>query len=151
LGARIIAASNHRYGSASQILEPTPPANMGDGWETARARGAGAHQWVLVQLARVGLVTEIACDFNYFIFNNPLTMDFFGHHIAAGWQRLTPRTRVKEWRGSRHSWPLPAAYQLSHVVVRVFPCGGFNRLEIRGEPTTTPLPQVSLPTWLLPA
>ncbi|GAA0942348.1 hypothetical protein GCM10009575_058640 [Streptomyces rhizosphaericus] len=129
---------------------------MGDGWETRRRRGGG-NDWVIVELAARGHLTQAALDTSYFIGNSPGSARLWGIDATVAdpddpgaWFDLLPRTRLQ--RDTRYRFRIHASRPVSHVKLAIYPDGGLARLRLFGEPTPAGLATLVL-RWfdLLPA
>lgn len=128
VGGEIVEVSNQHYGPAAAILAPGPPRGMHDGFETRRARAAGASDFVVVKLAVAVRLSRISLDFAYFINNSPdrMSIELFD---GSTWHMLMAETKVKQYRGNVLSLAVPLSMpRVVQVRVRCVPCGGFNRL-----------------------
>lgn len=144
LGARVVATSNNRYGHSQQLIAEAPPQSMGDGWETSRSRGQAHLDYVVVELARPGLLDQIEVDFSYFVLNNPVALRLLGATTEASalpaddaWVVIADRTPVKALAGQKLIVDTPALRArgpFSHIRLETFPDGGANRLRVVGRP-----------------
>jgi allantoicase len=67
----VISVSDNYFSSQDNALMPNRGINMGDGWETRRSRLPGNKEWILIKLARAGIVNKIEVDTNHFKGNFP--------------------------------------------------------------------------------
>ncbi|KAI9801466.1 MAG: Allantoicase [Piccolia ochrophora] len=70
-GGVAVAASNERFGPRGNVLLPGRGKDMGDGWETARSRGAEHEDWCVVKLGWEGWVDRVVVDTKDFKGNFP--------------------------------------------------------------------------------
>ncbi|KAJ5095339.1 hypothetical protein NUU61_004695 [Penicillium alfredii] len=82
LGGLSLAASDQHFTPASNILLPGRGKDMGDGWETARSRGAGHVDWTVVKLGLPGSVAQVIVDTKDFRGNFPRAVRV--HGLVAG-------------------------------------------------------------------
>ncbi|MBU3863451.1 allantoicase [Streptomyces sp. 4503] len=155
-GGRVVDASDRFYSPPNNVLSPGLPRVMGDGWETRRRRGGG-NDWMIVELAVRGHLTQAAVDTSYFIGNSPGSARLRGIDATVAdpddpgaWFDLLPRTRLQ--RDTRHRFRIGASRPVSHVKLDIYPDGGLARLQLFGEPTPAGLAALGL-RWfdLLPA
>ncbi|MDQ1661031.1 MAG: allantoicase [Blastococcus sp.] len=130
-GASVTAVSNEFYGRPQQLIGRGLARSMGEGWETARRRGAG-NDWVEVSLACEGVVTLAELDTTWFLGNAPGSASVTGTG-PDGDVVLLPRTRLQP--DTRHRFVLDAAPAVERVRLDVFPDGGMARLRLWGHPT----------------
>ncbi|HJR92216.1 MAG TPA: allantoicase, partial [Acidimicrobiia bacterium] len=76
VGGRGTVASDAHYSSPANLVSPTDPEGMWDGWETSRRRGPG-HDWAVVELGLPGTIHAIDVDTRHFKGNAPgwVTLD----------------------------------------------------------------------------
>ncbi|MES4903311.1 MULTISPECIES: allantoicase [unclassified Streptomyces] len=158
-GGRVVDASDRFYSPPNNVLSPGLPRVMGDGWETRRRRG-GSNDWMTVELAARGHLTQAVVDTSYFIGNSPGSARLRGIDATvadpddpSAWFDLLPRTRLQ--RDTRHRFRLGTSRPsrpVTHVKLDIYPDGGLARLRLFGEPTAAGLATLGL-RWfdLLPA
>ncbi len=143
-GGVALACNDEHYGSISNLITPGRGINMGDGWETRRRREPG-NDWVVIALARPGVVREIEIDTAHFKGNFPDSCSVLGTHLdlvgleslKAGsehWQELLPRIKLKADSIHRFSQELIYTGTITHIRVNIFPDGGLSRVRVMGEP-----------------
>ncbi|MGH7673844.1 MAG: allantoicase, partial [Gemmatimonadales bacterium] len=69
-GGVALLCSDQFFSEPINLIMPGRPANMGDGWETRRRRGAG-HDWVALRLGHRGLIQTVEVDTTHFKGNYP--------------------------------------------------------------------------------
>jgi allantoicase len=133
-GARVTGCSNMFYSSPANLISPGGPANMGDGWETARRRTDG-NDWVQIQLAAAGLIRLAELDTTHFIGNAPGWAALAGRSASdpepdalAGWAQLLPRTGLQP--DTLHRFRTDCGSEVDCVRLDVFPDGGMARLRL---------------------
>lgn len=82
LGGIVLGASDQHFTPASNIILPGRGKDMGDGWETARSRGAGHVDWAIAKLGVPGTVAKVVVDTKDFRGNFPRTVRV--HGLVAG-------------------------------------------------------------------
>ncbi len=136
-GGRIVACSDQHFGIVGNLLLPMAPENMGDGWETKRRRGPG-HDWVVLQLGSVGILSRVELDTTHFKGNFPDRCSMDGcrdynesNPDANHWDEVLPEKRLKP--DFKHSFDeFSTAGPFSHVRLNIIPDGGVARLRVFG-------------------
>ena len=138
-GAQAIACSDMYFSEMHNLLKATPPANMGDGWETKRSRPPG-DDWVIIKLGHAGIPNALEVDTAFFKGNYPqqFAVDALMWPDAAPWQLLTvplwteviEKTNLGADKVHRFEWPDTQA--ITHIRVRIYPDGGISRLRLNG-------------------
>lgn len=82
-GGIALSASDQHYTPASNTLLPGRGLNMGDGWETARSRGADHVDWVVVRLGLRGTIERVLVDTLHFRGNFPRAVRVHGLDVGA--------------------------------------------------------------------
>lgn len=131
VGGQAIDVSDAHYASPANLVSPTEPEGMWDGWETARRRGPG-HDWSVIRLGLPGLITGVDVDTRHFKGNAPgwVTID-----VATGeeeWVEACGRTAVKPHFVNRIDFPEPV--HADRVRLNIHPDGGVARLRVWGRP-----------------
>lgn len=133
LGGLVVGCSDMFYGAPQQLLLPGLARVMGEGWETARRRGAG-NDWVTVRLAVPGQIRAVELDTSHFKGNAPGWAALGAAHSdvddPTSWSELLPRTRLQP--DTRHRFRVPAGPAATHVRLDIFPDGGLARLRLYG-------------------
>jgi allantoicase len=131
VGGEAIDASDVHYSPPSNLLRPTEPAGMWDGWETRRRRGPG-NDWATFRLGLPGVVEMVEVDTRHFKGNAPGWVSIGLSHDGESWEELVSRVEVDPDQvnlvpiGS----PAPAAF----LRLDIHPDGGVARLRVRGTP-----------------
>ncbi len=115
---------------------------MGEGWETARRR-EGGNDWVVTRLAGAARLRDVVFDTSRFLGNAPAQVQISGASIDPAlddpldgqtWTPLVARRPVLP--DTPHRFRIdPAAPEVTHLRVDIYPDGGFARLRARGELT----------------
>ncbi|GAB3411027.1 allantoicase [Flindersiella endophytica] len=141
-GGRVLDASNRFFSRPGNLIMPGVPQQMSDGWETARRRDDG-NDWVLVQLARRGLIRVVELDTSCFIGNAPAFAAVRGLDVppapydaaalneSSRWFDLLPRTRLQP--DTPHRFLLADPQPATHLRLDIYPDGGLARLRCFGE------------------
>ncbi|CAN7759073.1 allantoicase [Caballeronia sp. LjRoot31] len=143
-GARIVAANNQHYGSASNLLLPTRAANMGEGWETRRRREPGC-DWCIIELATPGEISQISVDTAHFKGNFADRCSLQGAFVRAGtdeslitqsmfWPVLLGEQKLEMDRV--HTFVSTQSMPVTHVRFNILPDGGVSRLRLMGRSST---------------
>ena len=139
-GGRAIACSDEHFGSMHNLNLPGRGVDMGDGWETARRRGAG-NDWVVVSLGGSGTVERVEIDTAHFKGNYPdrasLEAGFFDQHADMlsedpRWRTLLAETKLQPDKVHRFDRELREIDRVSHVRMSIYPDGGVSRLRLFG-------------------
>jgi allantoicase len=147
-GGDVIACSDRFYSSPRNVLAPGLARVMGDGWETRRRRSDG-HEWLVVRLAGVSVLSLAEIDTSLYIGNSPGAASLAGFDGSLGtvpvsdpgaWFPLLPRTALLP--DTPHRFRLPSAPAVTHVRLDVFPDGGIARLRLHGSLTEEGLADV---------
>lgn len=69
-GARTLACSDAFFSRMENLIDPAPPQNMGQGWETKRSP-VPRQDWVIVELAAPGRLEMLDLDTAFFKGNHP--------------------------------------------------------------------------------
>lgn len=135
-GGAVVGWSDLHYGRPQNLLLPGRSTHMGDGWETRRRRGPG-HDWMIVRLARRGVIERIELDTDHYKGNAPgsarLEQTDAGPSFDAGkarWRVLVPKAAIEP--NARHRWDSVGARAATHVRLNIYPDGGVARLRLFG-------------------
>jgi len=136
-GGRVIACSDQHFGSARNLLLPDAPKNMEDGWETRRRRGPG-HDWVVLQLGSIGILSRVELDTTHFKGNYPdrCSMDGCRDYNESNpeaniWDEVLSEKRLKP--DFKHCFDeFSTAGPFSHFRLNIIPDGGVARLRVIG-------------------
>ncbi|MGF6936119.1 allantoicase [Paraburkholderia sp. UCT70] len=139
-GARIVAANNQHYGSASNLLLPTRAANMGEGWETRRRREPGC-DWCIIELATPGEISQVNVDTAHFKGNFADRCSLQGAFVSAGtdeslitqsmfWPVLLDEQKLEMDRV--HTFAPSRSMSVTHARFNILPDGGVSRLSLMG-------------------
>ncbi len=142
-GGRAVACSDMFFSSMTNLIMPGRGVNMGDGWETKRRRGPG-HDWVILQLARVGRVRKLEIDTAHFKGNFPDTASVDACHAPGQpvdgltwpnytWKELLPRQKLRADAVHTFAAELLDVGPVSHVRLNIHPDGGVSRFRVWGE------------------
>jgi allantoicase len=131
VGGEALDASDSYYSPPSNMLRPTEPAGMWDGWETKRRRGPG-HDWATFRLGLAGMIEEVVVDTRYFKGNAP---GWVSVHLAEDderWAEALVRAPVDAHAVNRLS--LGQAAHAALVRLDIHPDGGVARFRVMGRP-----------------
>ena len=124
------------------LIKPTAPASMADGWETRRRRVPG-NDWVMLRLGKPGTVQCIEIDTSYFKGNNPARCAIRGALLdeeppnpedSACWPLLLPPVALGPDQLQWFQREVLDLGVVSHVRLDIYPDGGIARLRLYGEP-----------------
>ncbi len=142
-GGVAMACNNEHYGSVRNILAPGRGVNMGDGWETRRRREPG-HDWVVIALARPGMVRRIDVDTAHFKGNYPDTCSVQGTNLdldhsvsmetqSESWNELLPPVKLQADCEHRFTDEIRETGTVRYVRLNIYPDGGISRLRMFAE------------------
>jgi allantoicase len=131
MGGRWLEASDFHYSPPSNLLRPTDPIGMWDGWETKRRRGPG-HDWATFRLGLPGEVESVVVDTRYFKGNSPGWVSVEVSRDGEIWEMVLDRAEVKPDRVNRLS--LEQAVSAGFVRLSIHPDGGVARFRVMGSP-----------------
>ena len=141
-GGKAVAWNDAHFGVPSNMLAPTPGANMGDGWETRRRREPG-NDWAVIALGHPGIVKRILVDTAFFKGNYPdrcsiegTAAETVGGNGDEDWFEVLPEVKLEADRehvfeGADISDHGP----ITHVRLNIYPDGGVSRLRLFGNIT----------------
>ena len=146
-GGLALACNDQHFGHMGNLIAPGRGINMGDGWETRRRRNPG-NDWVILRLARKGVVSKIEVDTNFFKGNYPdrcsvesvilpanlpanfSVEDWESQNIA--WQTLLPEQKLQADHQHFFETELQAVVAVTHLRLNIFPDGGVSRFRVLG-------------------
>ncbi|KAI9505203.1 Allantoicase [Coemansia spiralis] len=128
LGAKVVRASDERFGAASNLLQTSAPQKA-DAWVTRRHSAEA--EWAEIRLGSAGTIAGFDID----------TRGLDGDHASGvsiqglcdnEWHELLPTVEIAA--NSRHQLALwtPTAQVYSHVRISLHPDGGVSRLRVYG-------------------
>jgi allantoicase len=141
-GALVLACSDMFFGHRHNLIMPGRGVDMGDGWETKRRRGPG-YDWVVIRLAKRGVVKRVEVDTAHFKGNYPDTCslevcDAEGSVVDEGtlsslaWREILSRTKLQAHTRHFYEAELSETGAATHVRFNIYPDGGVSRLRIYG-------------------
>ena len=141
-GGRVISCSDMFFGHRHNLIMSGRAANMSDGWETKRRRGAG-HDWVIIKLGAVGQVRRLEVDTAWFKGNFPESCSLEATNasdlteerltdLSVEWKSILPRTKLQAHTRHFFENEILDAGQVSHLRFNIFPDGGVSRLRVYG-------------------
>lgn len=143
-GGRVEWCSDSFYSSATPLIAPNRPHNMGDGWETRRRRDVGpeTHDAVIVSFAVPADLRRIEIDTSYYVFNASAEVSVLGTRCEPdrehGWGLVAfdipvlARTRLLPDARQVFAVDVPGVTALR---VQAYPDGGIARVRALGVPT----------------
>lgn len=131
VGGEAIDASDVHYSPPSNMLRPTEPAGMWDGWETKRRRGPG-NDWATFRLGLRGTVSSVEVDTRHFKGNAPGSVSIGVSAEGEVWHQVVARAEVKphEVNIVTIEPPVDAVF----IRLDIHPDGGVARIRVRGTP-----------------
>jgi allantoicase len=134
VGGEATDASDVHYSPPSNMLRPTEPAGMWDGWETKRRRGPG-HDWATFRLGLPGMVEQIEVDTRFFLGNCPGWVSVSLSDDASTWNEVVAGAEMKP--DAVNVIDLEQAAHAGYLRLDIHPDGGVARIRVRGGPTAT--------------
>ncbi|MDX1467884.1 MAG: allantoicase [Acidimicrobiia bacterium] len=129
VGGEFIDASNYHYNPPSKMLQPTEPAGMWDGWETARRRGPG-HDWASFRLGLAGVVESVDADTSFFKGNSPGWVSVEVSDDGEDWSTVIDHQAVEP--DSVNHLPMESPTACGFVRLSIHPDGGMARMRVWG-------------------
>jgi len=140
-GGVAISCSDQHFGTKDNLLLPGRGKDMGDGWETARSRGADHIDWTIVRLGAPGYVQKVVVDTAHFRGNFPqkvkleaIKWETNGEpgSDAEGWKEIVPPSKCGP--DQEHEFESAAKGDIvTHVKIIIIPDGGVKRLRVFGK------------------
>jgi allantoicase len=140
-GGCAIDCSDMFYGNAQNLLMPGEPANMGEGWETKRRRGAG-NDWAVIELGAAGRIARVLVDTTHFKGNSPgrCTLEVCSSPGATAeqlrddstWSPLLASSKLQPHLRHYFQDEVQQNNEVTHVRLQIFPDGGLARLRLWG-------------------
>lgn len=131
VGGEAVNASDVHYSPPSNLLRPTEPVGMWDGWETKRRRGPG-NDWVELRLGMPGTIESVVIDTRYFKGNAPGWVSVLVSEDGIGWETVLDRVAVAPHDVARLDLPVPT--HAGYLRVDIHPDGGLARFKALGRP-----------------
>ena len=153
-GGKAIACNDDYFSHKGNINMPNRGVNMGDGWETKRNRTPGNKDWLILRLARKGVIQKIVVDTCHFKGNYPdrcmlegcvfpVENDFLLAHtveernpdlIGKGvtWTPILPQMKLQADTEHYFEQEILTHQPFTHVRLTIFPDGGVSRLRLFG-------------------
>jgi allantoicase len=132
VGGEAVDASDFHYSPPSNLLRPTEPVGMWDGWETRRRRGPG-NDWATFRLGLPGAVERVEVDTRHFKGNAPGWVSVHLSDDGESWREVVSRAGVEPDRVNIvpvGSSPVHASF----LRLDIHPDGGVARLRVWGTP-----------------
>ena len=129
IGGEALDASDAHYSPPSNLLRPTTPQGMWDGWETRRRRDSG-HDWATFRLGMPGVVEEFVVDTRHFKGNSP---GWVSIHVSGSdevWNEVLTRAPVRA--DSVNRLPLDTPVEAALLRLDIHPDGGVARFRVLG-------------------
>ena len=137
-GGTVLQASDMFFGHKHNLIMPGRAADMSDGWETKRRRGAG-YDWCIVKLGAAGTIERVEVDTSHFKGNYPDSCSIEVGNTnddanldAVSWQELLPNARLQAHARHVFAEELKNCGTATHVRFNIFPDGGVSRLRLYG-------------------
>jgi allantoicase len=131
IGGEAVNASDVHYSPPSNLLRPTEPAGMWDGWETKRRRGPG-NDWVELRLGMPGRIETVVIDTRHFKGNAPGWVSIHVSEDGAAWAMVLDRVAINPHDVAHLQLPNPT--HAAYLRVDIHPDGGLARVMALGRP-----------------
>jgi allantoicase len=131
VGGTALEASDVHYSHPSNLLRPSGPAGMWDGWETKRRRGPG-NDWATFRLGLPGMVQSVEVDTRYFKGNSPGWVSIHVSDDGETWEEVASMAGVIADSINPISLSRPA--HAGFLRLDIHPDGGVARLRVLGHP-----------------
>ena len=131
VGGEALEASDVHYSPPSNLLRPTEPAGMWDGWETKRRRGPG-NDWVVFRLGMPGTVGSLVIDTRHFKGNAPGWVSASFSEDGKKWALALDRAPVSPHEVAE--LVLPGSVHAGYLKLDIHPDGGLARVKAMGRP-----------------
>jgi len=141
-GGKAIACNDMFFSSMNNLILPYRGINMGDGWETKRNRTPGNRDWVILKLAKPGIIDRIVVDTAHFKGNYPdsCTIEFCNCkndddviNNRVEWQLLLTSKKLTADAEHEIVEGINCPSAVTHVRLNIFPDGGISRLRLFGK------------------
>jgi allantoicase len=143
-GAKSVLCNDMFFSHMDNLIMPGRGINMGDGWETKRNRTLNNKDWVIVQLAHVGVIEKILIDTCHFKGNYPDSFLLEGCNIAEAdlgkidfekmeWKPIMPQTKLTADFEHFFEDEITNKGPFTHVRLNIFPDGGISRMRLWGK------------------
>jgi allantoicase len=139
-GGKAIACNDMFFSSMDNLLMPGRGVNMGDGWETKRNRTPGNVDWVIIRLAKPGVIENILVDTKHFKGNYPHSCSLEGvfaendEAVITGnpsWKTIVAKKELSA--DNEQEFSSESQEVFSHVKMNIYPDGGISRLRLFGK------------------
>ena len=129
VGGEAVDASDSFFSPPANMIRPTDPAGMWDGWETKRRRGPG-HDWAVFRLGLAGVVDRVLVDTRFFKGNSPGWVSLHTSDDGESWEEVITRHAVEPDTVNGITLDPPVA--ASYLKLDIIPDGGVARFRALG-------------------
>ena len=146
-GGKAIACNDDYFSHKDNINMPNRGINMGDGWETKRNRIPNNRDWLILRLARKGIIRKILVDTCHFKGNYPDRCMLEGCNFplendillantegveGVVWTPILPEMKLQADTEHYFETEILTHQAFTHVRLTIFPDGGISRLRLFG-------------------
>ncbi len=137
-GGKSILCNDMFFSHMDNLIMPGKGVNMGDGWETKRNRTPNNRDWVVIRLAKKGLINKIMIDTHHFKGNYPDSCMIEGcisdtdDTGSMEWQTVLPQSKLQAHQEHHFEEEIENQGPFTHVQLSIFPDGGISRLRLWG-------------------
>jgi allantoicase len=141
-GGKAIACNDMFFSAMSNLIMPGRGINMGDGWETKRNRTPGNRDWVILKLAKEGIIERIIVDTCHFKGNYPDRCSIEACTSASDndviankvqWETILDEQKLSPDAEHEFEKEIAQHRPVTHVRLNIFPDGGISRLRLFGK------------------
>ncbi len=141
-GGKAIACNDMFFSAMGNLIMPGRGVNMGDGWETKRNRTPGNRDWVVLKLAKAGMIGRIVVDTCHFKGNYPDSCSIEGCTADNNeevindknqWLMILPAQKLSADHEHEFVREINENTGITHVRLNIFPDGGISRLRLFGK------------------
>lgn len=142
-GGKTLLCSDMHYGAMDNLLKPTKAADAKDAWVTQRNRAYGGCDWVVVELAKEGIIHQAIVDTTHLEGNYPERFTLEGVKLPQGTKITKENIKDLPWTEIVDDQKLEANKEnlvkelddeetFTHVRLKIYPDGGVSRLRLLG-------------------
>lgn len=142
-GAKAVLCNDMFFSHMANLIMPGRGINMGDGWETKRNRTPGNKDWVIVRLAKQGVIEKILIDTCHFKGNYPDSCFIEGCNISQKdeeklnsseilWETILPQSKLQADHEHYFQREIITNEPFTHVRLTILPDGGVSRMRLLG-------------------
>jgi allantoicase len=141
-GGQALVCNDMFFSHMSNLIMPGRGVNMGDGWETKRNRTPNNRDWIILKLAKHGVIERIIVDTCHFKGNYPDSCTIEGCMSDSDeevvedkvqWKTILPQQKLSADNEHEYKAEIASTDTFSYVRLNIFPDGGVSRLRLFGK------------------